>query len=205
MPIKLRQPVIVEGRYDRIRLSSLIDGVLIETGGFRVFKDKELLASLRHIAATTGVIIMTDSDDAGFRIRNFLKNSLGKNAKITHVYIPSVKGVESRKTAPSAEGLLGVEGLDSQTLLEALARAGVGCQQVESKSDLAVSDLFDAKLTGFPNSADRRRMLLSKLKLPLRMSNSTMLAMLNTLLTREEFFELTASLDEQSCSDTTSE
>lgn len=195
MLIKLRQPVIVEGRYDRIRLSSVIDGVMIETGGFRIFKDKELLASLRHLANTTGVIIMTDSDDAGFRIRNFLKSALGKHAKITHVYIPSVKGVESRKAAPSAEGLLGVEGLDAETLLHALERAGVGCQQVEKKSDLSTADLFCAKLTGAANSAERRRKLLAKLSLPPRMSNSTMLAMLNTLLTRDEFFELVNSLD----------
>jgi len=196
MMIKLRQPVIVEGRYDRIRLSSVIDGVLIETGGFRIFKDKELLASLRHIANTTGVIIMTDSDASGFKIRNFLKNSLGSRAKITHVYIPSVKGTENRKAAPSAEGLLGVEGLDSQTLLQAFERAGVGCSQVEKKSDLSTADLFAAGLTGMANSAARRRRLLEKLSLPQRMSNSTMLTMLNTLLTREEFFELVSSLDD---------
>jgi len=196
MMIKLRQPVIVEGRYDRIRLSSVIDGVLIETGGFRIFKDKELLASLRHLANTTGVIIMTDSDASGFKIRNFLKNSLGSRAKITHVYIPSVKGTESRKAAPSAEGLLGVEGLDSRTLLQAFERAGVGCSQVEKKSDLSTADLFAAGLTGMANSADRRRRLLEKLSLPQRMSNSTMLTMLNTLLTREEFFELVSSLDD---------
>ncbi len=195
MLLKLRQPVIVEGRYDRIRLSSVIDGVLIETGGFRIFKDKELLASLRHLANSTGVIIMTDSDDAGFRIRNFLKSALGKHAKITHVYIPSVKGVESRKASPSAEGLLGVEGLDAQTLIQAFERAGVGCQQVENKSDLSTADLFAAGLTGKENSAERRRRLLSKLRLPERMSNSTMLTILNTLLTREEFFELVCSLD----------
>jgi len=195
MPIKLRQPVIVEGRYDRIRLAPLIDGVLIETGGFRIFKDKMLLDSLRHLAKTTGVIILTDSDDAGFRIRNYLKSSLGKDAKITHVFIPSVKGVEARKTEASAEGLLGVEGMDTQTLLEAFRRAGVGCQEVEKKSDLTTADLFAAKLTGASNSAERRRSLLAKLKLPVRMSNSTMLSMINTLLTREEFFDIVSSLD----------
>lgn len=196
MLIKLNQPVIVEGRYDRIRLSSVIDGVLIETGGFRIFKDRELLSSLRHIAEMTGVIIMTDSDEAGFKIRNFLKNSLGKNAKITHVYIPSVKGVERRKAAPSAEGLLGVEGLDADTLLASLQRAGVGCREVEKKSDLSAADLFSAGLTGLPNSADKRRRLLKKLSLPPRMSNSAMLSMLNMLLTREEFFSLAASLSD---------
>lgn len=194
MPLKVRQPIIVEGRYDRIRLSSLIDGVFIETGGFRVFKDRELVASLRHIAETTGVILLTDSDGAGFKIRNYLKNVLGKNAKITDVYIPAVRGVEKRKAAPSAEGLLGVEGIDSETLLLAFERAGIGCEKVEKKSDLTVADLFQAKLTGAPNSAERRRELLKRLSLPPRLSNRSMLLMLNTLLTREEFFSLADSV-----------
>lgn len=195
MPIKVKQPIVVEGKYDRIRLASLIDGVLIETGGFRVFKDKELLASLRQLARTTGIILLTDSDDAGFRIRNFIKNAMGKNAKITHVYIPSIKGVEKRKLAPSAEGLLGVEGIDTATLQNAFLRAGVGCETVEQKSSLTVADLFAAQLTGHTDSAERRRMLLKKLNLPLRLSNSAMLMLLNTLLTREEFFALADSIN----------
>lgn len=190
MPIKVRQPIIVEGRYDRIRLSQIIDGVLIETGGFRIFKDKQLLDSLRHMAKTTGIIIMTDSDGAGFKIRNFLKNALGKEAKLTHVFIPSVKGVEKRKAQPSAEGLLGVEGTDTELLLQAFARAGVGCEEVLQKSDLSAADLFEAGLTGKPNSAEHRRRLLAELSLPVRMSNTVMLSMLNTMLTREEFFAL---------------
>ena len=195
MPIKVRRPIIVEGKYDRIRLSSLIDGVLIETGGFRVFKDKELLNSLRHLAAGDGIILMTDSDDAGFRIRNFIKSALGPKAKITHVFIPSVKGVEKRKDAPSAEGLLGVEGMDTQTLLEAFARAGIESEQTQQKSELTTADLFEAGLTGKPDSAARRRKLLAKLKLPQRLSNRTMLTMLCMMLTREEFFELAASIE----------
>jgi len=195
MPIKVRRPIIVEGKYDRIRLSSLIDGVLIETGGFRVFKDKELLNSLRHLAAGEGIILMTDSDDAGFRIRNFIKSALGPKAKITHVFIPSVKGVEKRKDNPSAEGLLGVEGMDTQTLLEAFARAGIESEQTQQKSKLTTADLFTAGLTGKPDSAVRRRKLLAKLKLPQRLSNHTMLTMLCMMLTREEFFELAASIE----------
>lgn len=194
MLIKVRQPVIVEGRYDRIRLASLIDGVIIETGGFRIFKDKALLASLRHLACTTGLILLTDSDQAGFRIRSFLKNALGPKAKLTQVYIPSVKGVERRKEAPSAEGLLGVEGMDTETLRAAFERAGVGCDSVTQKSDLIAADLFEAGLTGKPESAGRRRALLRQLRLPERLSNSSMLTMLNTLLTREEFVALAASL-----------
>lgn len=198
MLIKVRQPIIVEGRYDRIRLSALIDGVIIETGGFRIFKDKELLYSLRHIAGTTGLILLTDSDQAGFRIRNFLKNALGPNAKLTQIYIPSIKGVERRKQAPSAEGLLGVEGMDTQTLRAAFERAGVGCEAVVQKSNLTTADLFEVGLTGKPESAARRRALLRQLNLPERLSNSAMLTMLNTLLTREEFWEMAAVLQPDS-------
>ncbi len=194
MLIKVRQPIIVEGRYDRIRLSALIDGVIIETGGFRIFKDKALLDSLRHIAGTTGVILLTDSDQAGFRIRNFIKSALGPKAKLTQVYIPGIKGVERRKQAPSAEGLLGVEGMDTRTLRAAFERAGVGCEAVLQKSNLNTADLFEAGLTGKPESAARRRALLRLLHLPQRLSNSAMLTMLNTLLTREEFFEMAAAL-----------
>lgn len=193
MLIKVRQPIIVEGRYDRIRLAPLIDGVIIETGGFRIFKDKALLDSLRHIAGTTGLILLTDSDQAGFRIRNFLKNALGPKAKLTQVYIPGIKGVERRKQTPSAEGLLGVEGMDTETLRAAFERAGVGCEAVVQKSNLTAADLLDAGLTGKPESAARRRALLRQLHLPERLSNSAMLTMLNTLLTREEFFALAAS------------
>ena len=195
MPIKVRLPIIVEGKYDRIRLASLIDGVLIETGGFRVFKDKELLDSLRHLASGDGIILMTDSDDAGFRIRNFIKSALGPKAKIIHVFIPSVKGMEKRKDAPSAEGLPGVEGMDTQTLLEAFARAGIESEQTQQKSELTTADLFTAGLTGKPDSAARRRKLLAKLRLPQRLSNRTMLTMLCMMLTREEFFELAASIE----------
>lgn len=194
MLIKVKQPIIVEGRYDRIRLSSLIDGVILETGGFRIFKDRAMLESLRHIAQTTGLILLTDSDQAGFRIRNYLKNALGQNAKLIQVYIPGIKGVERRKRVPSAEGLLGVEGMDTQTLRVAFERAGVGCETVEKKSHLTTADLFDAGLTGKPESAARRRTLLRQLRLPERLSNASMLAMLGMLLTREEFFAMAASL-----------
>lgn len=194
MLIKVRQPIVVEGRYDRIRLAALIDGVIIETGGFRIFKDKALLDSLRHIACTTGLILLTDSDQAGFRIRSFLKNALGPKAKLTQVYIPDVKGLERRKHIPSAEGLLGVEGMDTETLRAAFERAGIGCETVVQKSDLTTADLFEAGLTGKPESAARRRSLLRQLHLPERLSNSAMLTLLNTLLTREEFFSLAASL-----------
>lgn len=192
--IKIDRPIVVEGRYDKMRLSSIIDGVIIETGGFRIFKDKQLLEALRSLAQTTGIILLTDSDGAGFKIRSFIKSSLGKNARITNVYIPSIEGVEKRKEAPSAEGLLGVEGMSEQTLLDALDRAGVTCREVTAKSCFTTADLFEACLTGCDGSAERRRKLLQSLQLPQRLSNSAMLSMLNLLLTREEFEERLALL-----------
>ncbi|MEG2174541.1 MAG: DUF4093 domain-containing protein [Oscillospiraceae bacterium] len=188
--LKLRQPVVVEGRYDRIRLASLIDGVILETGGFRIFSDRELLEGLRALARTTGLIILTDSDGAGFRIRSFLKNALGPSARLTQVYIPACEGVERRKSSSSAEGLLGVEGMDQATLLEAFHRAGVCCEEVRPGAGLTRADLYDAGLTGHPDSATRRRALLCRLSLPPRLSIATLLPLVNTLLTREEFWNL---------------
>ena len=139
--IKVRCPVVVEGKYDRIRLAPLIDGVILETGGFRVFKDAEKLAAFRRLAKTIGLVIVTDPDGAGFQIRNFLKGALGADAKLIHVYVPAVKGREKRKDAPSAEGLLGVEGLSEETLAEAFRRAGVGVDAVDKRADLTRADL----------------------------------------------------------------
>lgn len=193
--LKVRQPVVVEGRYDRIRLSSVIDGIVIETGGFRIFRDRELLSALRSLARTIGLVILTDSDEAGFRIRHFLTGALGPDARLKQVYIPGIAGVERRKRSPSAEGLLGVEGMERQVLLEAFARAGVGCETVPRRSDLSLSDLYAVRLSGAPDSAIRRRALLARLSLPARLSTKTTLALLNTLLTREEFFALAASIN----------
>ena len=204
--LKVRRPIVVEGRYDRIRLSSVIDGVILETGGFRIFKDKEMLEALRHLARTTGLILLTDSDQAGFRIRNFLRSALGRDARLTQVYIPGIRGVERRKAAPSAEGLLGVEGMEESVLLEAFRRAGIGCEEVQKSSGLTRADLFDARLKDdmHMTRVNRRRRLLQSLSLPQRLSTSAMLDLLGTLLTREEFLQRTASLDqpreESSCS-----
>jgi len=194
--IKVRCPVVVEGKYDRIRLAPLIDGVILETGGFRVFRDREKLAALRRLAKTTGLVIVTDPDGAGFQIRNFLKGALGADAKLIHVYVPAVAGRERRKAAPSAEGLLGVEGLSEETLREAFLRAGVGVDDVEQRADLTRAELYDAGLTGRPDSAARRRRLLEALHLPPHCSTGTLLELCNLLLTREEFFAAVSRLGE---------
>ena len=189
--IKISMPIIVEGRYDRIKLSSIIDGVFIETGGFRIFKDKELLNSLRSLAVSHGIIIMTDSDAAGFKIRNYLKGACSKDAKLIQVYIPAIKGKEKRKEVASAEGLLGVEGLSEQQLLETFQRAGVfteSCDEIREK--ITTADFYFKGLTGGENSATKRRELAEQLQLPPRLSVGSFIHMLNILMTREEFLEL---------------
>lgn len=195
--IKVNCPVVVEGRYDRIRLSSVIDTVFIETGGFRIYKDKELVTALRFLARKTGLVILTDSDAAGFQIRSYLKNVLGKDAKLTHVYIPALAGKEKRKRVSSAEGLLGVEGVSEEVLLRAFAAAGVTCSQARAGEKITLSDLYDAGLTGAANSAAKRRELLTAFELPPRLSTSSMLDMLNLLLTREEFLARYSALSHE--------
>ena len=188
--IRLNRPVVVEGRYDRIRLSSIIDGVIIETGGFRIFRDRELLAGLRQIAKTRGLIVMTDSDAAGFKIRNFLKGALGEGAKLTHVYIPAVSGTERRKRAPSSEGLLGVEGLSQEMLLAALERAGVTSASVDRPDGPTRSLLYDLGLIGQSDSSARRRRLLCELLLPPRLSVNAMLSLLSGIMTAQELIDI---------------
>lgn len=186
--IKLDRPVIVEGKYDIIKLSNLIDGLIIKTDGFGIFKDKEKQKLLRRLAGEKGVIVLTDSDSAGFLIRNFLKSILPDD-KITHVYIPDVYGKEKRKTEKSKEGKLGVEGIEEKILLEAFSKAGVFCESSDDKERRMITniDLYEWGLSGRENSKEKRKMLLRKLDLPERMSSSSMIKILNTFVTYEEF------------------
>lgn len=185
--IKLDRPVIVEGKYDVIKLSNLIDGLLIKTDGFGIFKDKEKQQLLRRLAAEKGIIVLTDSDSAGFLIRNFI-SGIVPNDKISHVYIPDVFGKEKRKIAPSAEGKLGVEGVSEKLLLEAFEKAGVAAAVSTEKRRLITGlDLYEAGLSGGSGSAQKRKMLLKSLSLPERMSTSAMIKVLNTFVTYDEF------------------
>lgn len=185
--IKLDRPVIVEGKYDVIKLSNLIDGLLIKTDGFGIFKDREKQQLLRRLAAEKGIIVLTDSDSAGFLIRNFI-SGIVPNDKITHVYIPDVFGKEKRKIAPSAEGKLGVEGVSEKLLLEVFKKAGVTASVSEEKRRLITGlDLYEAGLSGGSGSAEKRKMLLKSLSLPERMSTSAMIKILNTFVTYDEF------------------
>lgn len=187
--IKLAQAVIVEGKYDKIKLSSIIDAVIITTNGFNIFKDTEKLELIRYYAEKTGIIIMTDSDSAGFTIRNHIKGAV-KKGTVINVYIPDIMGKEKRKLKPSAEGKLGVEGVEKKIILEALEKAGVTASAGEEREKITKTDLFTLGLSGGKNSSELRKKLLEYLKLPSLLSPNSMLEVLNTMLSLEELEEI---------------
>ena len=187
--INLSQVLVVEGAYDKTRLSTLVDTLIIPTNGFSIFKDQEKTALLRTLANERGVVILTDSDSAGFLIRNRLKQLLA-GGQVYHAYIPDVYGKEKRKPAPSAEGKLGVEGMTTDVLLQALTDAGVICQTApENKSHITKADFMLWGLSGGENAATRRKELQQRLGLPERMSANTLLDVLCRLYTKEEIME----------------
>lgn len=191
--IKVKEAVIVEGKYDKIKLSNLIDGLIITTEGFGIFKDKEKQALIRHLAQTRGLLILTDSDGAGFVIRNFLKGAVPKD-RIKHAYIPDIYGKEKRKAAPSKEGKLGVEGLSEEILRQAIMRSGAECTVNEGKrpaaQEITKADLYAYGLTGCSNAAENRDRLKKKLGLPERMTTNSLLGVLNFMMTKQELEEL---------------
>lgn len=189
--IKIDKVIIVEGRYDKIKLSSMIDGIIIETEGFGIFKDKDKQKLIRKLAETKGIAILTDSDSAGFVIRNFITSIVPKEY-ITNVYIPDIYGKEKRKDSPSKEGKLGVEGISAEILKEAFKKAGIGVSQSETneRKKITLNDFFDDGLTGDTQSKRKRTDLLKKLDLPERMSTKAMLDILNTFITYDEYKKL---------------
>ena len=190
--VKIRQAIVVEGKYDQNTLSQLVDTTIFQTRGFGVMHDKKLLELLRKAARTTGLIIFTDSDGAGFVIRNFLKGALPKEG-VLHAYIPDIPGKEKRKRAPGKEGLLGVEGMTKEILLSALENAGadLGGEAAKKPGDTITKfDLYTAGLSGRPDSAAKRAAFLEKLRFPAHMSANALLDALNLLYTREEFLAL---------------
>ena len=189
--VSIREVIVVEGRYDKNTLSQIVDAVILETGGFGVFSDREKLALLRRMAEKRGLIIFTDSDGAGFVIRNYLRGALPKD-KVKHAYIPDVSGKEKRKSSPSKEGKLGVEGMTPETLLDALRRAGATMNGVaaESAGTLTKADLFALGLSGGAGSALKRKELLKQLDLPEKLTANALLDVLNALYGREEIIFL---------------
>ena len=190
--VKIKEAIVVEGKYDKNTLSQLVDTAVFQTDGFGVMNNKELLGFLRQVAQTRGLIILTDSDGAGFVIRNHLRGALPKE-QVRHAYIPDIYGKEKRKAAPGKEGKLGVEGMPPEVLLEVLRNAGATFEDAAAAASgepITRLDLFELGLSGTPDSSANRLQLLKKLNLPERMSTNAMLEALNVLYNREAFFQL---------------
>ncbi len=188
--IRVREAIVVEGRYDRNTLAQIVDAPVFETAGFSVMHNRALLGLLRRAAEKRGLIILTDSDGAGFVIRNYLKGAIPKG-RVLHAYIPDVYGRERRKRAPGREGKIGVEGMDKQTILDALRAAGAtfeGETAEPSGERLTKRDLYELGLSGGRDSAARRAALQHALRLPEHLGTNALLDALNLIFTREEFF-----------------
>lgn len=184
--IHISQAIVVEGKYDKIKLSSILDAVILVTNGFQIFHDAEKMALIRYYAKTTGVIVLTDSDTAGFKIRGYLKGAI-HDGTIYHVYIPDIYGKERRKEKPSAEGKLGVEGIDKARLLEAFEKAGIFAAEAPEKEDpITRYDFYEMGLSGGVDSKARRKALQKQLGLPDLLSAASLLEVLNTMMTKSE-------------------
>jgi len=186
--LKINQTIIVEGKYDRIKLQSVIDANIITTDGFRIYKNPEKRALIKKIADKTGIIILTDSDSAGRRIRSFI-NSCAGDAKITNVYIPKITGKEKRKASPSKENTIGVEGTESDLLLDVLKKFRVTCESKRHARKITKIDFYNDGLTGGERSAAKRKYLCKKLNIPY-MSTNALIECVNILIDYDEYKKL---------------
>lgn len=195
--ITVNEAVVVEGKYDKIKLSALIDGLIVETNGFQIYKNPEKMNLLRRLAKERGLLILTDSDAAGFQIRNYLTGAIGPQY-IKQAYIPDIYGKERRKEKASSEGKLGVEGLPLKVLREALARAGVIYEEKQcvTKRPIEKTDLFEAGLVGCAGSVTRRKAFLQQLDLPEHMNTNTMVKVLNSIMDYDAFQQAVRALSE---------
>ena len=195
--LKIREAIVVEGRYDKNTLAQIVDAPILETNGFGLFKDAKQLELLRNVAKKWGLIVLTDSDGAGFVIRNHIKSAIPAKY-LKHAYIPDVHGKEKRKAAPGKEGKLGVEGMRPEVLIEALKNAGATIEGAESARDtgqITKQDLMEFGLSGGANAGENRKKLLKRLNLPEHMSANALLQALNLLLSREELAQIVREWD----------
>ena len=192
--IKIEQAVIVEGKYDKIKLSSVINAVIIVTNGFGIFNDTEKLSLIRYYAKKTGIIILTDSDSAGRKIRNYIKSAVN-DGEIINIYIPDIFGKEKRKQKPSAEGKIGVEGIDCKILEDAFIKSGVTVSEYSRVNNITKYTLYTLGLSGCPDSSILRKKLQRSLGLPSLMSASALLEVLNTMMDSEELEKRVAGLE----------
>lgn len=197
--IKIREAIVVEGRYDKNTLSQIVDAPVLETSGFGIMKDKKQLQLLRRVAQTRGLIVFTDSDGAGFVIRNYLKGTI-EPRYLKHAYIPDICGKERRKRVPGKEGKLGVEGMTPQIIVDALRKAGatvLGEEAVSPKGNITKQDMMELGLSGGAGSSIKRKKLLQKLDMPAHMSANALLQALNLLYTLEQLRELVTQLGDE--------
>lgn len=196
--LKTNKIIVVEGKYDKIKLSSMIDAVIIETQGFGIFRDKQKQALLRRLAKAKGLVILTDSDSAGFMIRNFVSSFVPKS-EIINAYIPDLYGKEKRKEASSKEGKLGVEGMPIEVLKQSLERAGVACEESENcqRRFVCKNDFYLDGLTGSKNSKEKRARLLAYLGLPERLSTNALIEIINSFLTYEDYKQAVAACERE--------
>lgn len=191
--IKLSEAVIVEGKYDKIKLSNILDAFIIETNGFAVFKDKTKLSFIKKLAKERGIVILTDSDHAGFMIRNYISSGVPKE-QIKNVYIPDIFGKEKRKNAPSKEGKLGVEGMTKEVIVEAFSKAGITSSKSICSDPVTTVDFYDLGLTGGAGSKAKRKALCKVLDLPEFLSTSSLISCINNFMTKEEFYSVCQNL-----------
>lgn len=196
--VKIREAIVVEGRYDKNTLSQIVDAPILETFGFGIMKDKQQLKLLRKVAQSRGLIVFTDSDGAGFVIRNYLKGAI-EPKYLKHAYIPDIAGKERRKSTPGKEGKLGVEGMTPQVILESLRKAGatiLGEEAHSTAGNITKQDMMDLGLSGGCDSSTLRRKLMKKLDLPEHMSANALLQAVNLLYTLDELREILSQLGE---------
>lgn len=191
--IKINEAVIVEGKYDKIKLSNILDALIIETNGFGIYKDKERRDFIRRLAKERGLIILTDSDHSGFQIRNFIANC-AKGGSVKHLYIPDVYGKERRKEQPSKEGKLGVEGISDYILIKLFSDNGVEYENSQPRELITNYDLFAAGISGTPQAGKKKKKLLKQLNLPEFLSTNSLLDCLNSMMSKSEFEALLKSL-----------
>ena len=187
--IKLGPVILVEGKYDKIKLSQIFDTTILTTDGFGIFKQKDKVAMLRKLAETHGLLVFTDADGAGLVIRNFLKGAI-TGGKVYHAFIPDLYGKEKRKAKGSKEGKLGVEGVPDKIIIQAVERSGAMDETPREKGGITKADLYDLGLSGGQGSAEKRKALLKALQLPENLSPNALLAVLNCMTDREELAKL---------------
>ena len=186
--LKIKQAILVEGKYDKIKLQQLVDAPIFTTDGFSVFSSGQKAKLLRRLALSDGLIILTDSDPAGFVIRNKLKGMLPKE-KVVHIYAPQISGKEKRKKEPSKEGKIGVEGINDDVLLNLFKKANISSQPIVINNPLTSVDMFTLELSGTPNAKQNKKKLLKSLDLPEFLSTSSLISYINSSMTKDEFYK----------------